>query len=220
VEGFNQTVNLACSGMPIGTTCSFANSPLTPQGSAVSTALTLSLSGTPPLSSQSLVPLAALPLSGFGFLGLIFRLRGQSKSRRTIRKVFTIGVVCLSIAALWGCSSIRNGFGPGTTSVITVTATSGKLSHSGTFNLTVVTGGMTVSASLAFPFQFIHDWPVSTIDAGAAIHSNMPERLGTSGTLCALKQDECFRPSMENALRAVTSELFAACYRLYILPAL
>lgn len=146
-NGFNQQVSFTCSGLPLAATCSFSPSTITPSGSAVTTKLTIA-------TNVAMNPLhAPLPFGGhgamagetllasvlFGFGGL-FRLRCRWKS------FFCAFAVLAGLGlAISGCNvkldGGRSGNGgittPAGTSTITVTATAGSLSQSGTFQLTV-----------------------------------------------------------------------------------
>jgi hypothetical protein len=133
VGGFNGNVSFACSGLPSGAKCSFTQVTVpTPAGVSYST-LTVTTSGSTASlhrNSSPLLPSSALAvaLCCFGW-----------KKRRRLQMLL---LVAMSIAGL----SLLNGCGGGgatiyappvTVSTITVTATSGPLSHATTFTLTV-----------------------------------------------------------------------------------
>jgi hypothetical protein len=136
LNGFNQQVSFTCSGLPMGTTCSFSPSTVTPSGSAATTTLTIATNvATNPLHAPSPFvhhgsmeggTLLAFALFGFG---------GLFRSRRRWKRFFCAFVVFAGLGlGLSGCNRIVSG--PGT-STITVTATAGSLSQSGTFSLTI-----------------------------------------------------------------------------------
>jgi hypothetical protein len=137
VNGFNQTVSLACSNLPARAICNFWPATVTPKGSPVTSLLTLSVSANSAQTTGPPTPLAALQLSSLGILGLILRLRRARKPSRAARMVLTAAIPCLLLAALAGCSTITTSLSPGTTTTITVTATSGNLSHAARVNLTI-----------------------------------------------------------------------------------
>jgi Right handed beta helix region len=142
VNGFNSSVSFGCSGLPVGTTCSFSSVTVTPSGAAVSTTLTLtastSASNHPP-SPFRYIPVAALAFS----LGFV-----RFKNRRWYSHWILCVAATLSLTCVSACSSgssnngASNSGGGGSTSTpesgtVTVTATSGSLSHSTSINIVV-----------------------------------------------------------------------------------
>jgi Bacterial Ig-like domain (group 3) len=130
VNSFTGTVSFACSGQPSYIACSFSPATLTPAGSAVNTTVTFAASanaGVQPGSGAKPAPLVCLAL-GFGFL-LLARAR---KYRRLFRAtgVFLLGIAPVNIAA---CGSAKK---TPQTNTVTITATSGTLSHTTTYSLT------------------------------------------------------------------------------------
>ncbi len=146
MNGFNQQVSFACSGLPTGGSCSFSPQNVTPNGSAVSTTLTI---GT---TTQS----AALAPAGHGhsrrgsqgvamlaFLagGVLWLLRRRKASRWLHSLPVIAGL--LGMAAL--ISACNGGGGSGSSStqpqsatyMITVTATAGTEIQTATYSLTV-----------------------------------------------------------------------------------
>jgi len=137
---FNSAVTFTVSGLPAGATASFAPASVTPGASTASSVMTVTI---PALSSDNRnIPANRLPsapriafatlLLTFG-LARIRRLRRQLSSVRMLFFIVFIGGLC---AAITGCSG--TGFAvPQTTSTITVTGTSGSLTHSATVTLTL-----------------------------------------------------------------------------------
>ena len=151
-NGFNSAVSLSCSGLPTGAKCMFSTQSYTPGGGttpmlAITTTARSAMMGAV-LSGQlashwSTSQLRMLLAAGFvGFL-----LVGLHFGRLRLRFFFTalvraggLAVILLAAFAAAGCGSGKTGASTGTpagTSMITVTATSGTLSHSATIALTV-----------------------------------------------------------------------------------
>ena len=134
-------ITFACSGLPAKSSCSFSPTSVTP--GATSADVTLTLSTTAPSTAalvqpQSLIYATWLSFGGLGLVGMV----GVGTRKRT-RKAFLALALFLLIPMLLmivGCSSSGKRTIPGTptgTKVITVTSTSGVVSHSTTFSLTV-----------------------------------------------------------------------------------
>ena len=153
-NGFNSAVSLSCSGLPTGAKCVFSTQSYTPGGSTTPmlTITTTARSGMagevpsgPASSSRPTSQLRILLAVGFvGFLlaGLYFgRLRSRFGFPALVR-AGGLAVILMCLFAAVGCgggkSSTTGAAGtPAGTSMITVTATSGTLSHSTTITLTV-----------------------------------------------------------------------------------
>ena len=156
-NGFNAPVSFSVSGLPTGFTFQFSPSSVTPApGQAASTTLTISASASTAPSptgylafflggshiNQMMRMSALFPL---GFAGLL----PMWTKRRTKRKCLIICGGTLSLLAimlmLGGCSASTTSSTPSTpsapvatgTSTVTVTATSGAVTHMTTFSLTV-----------------------------------------------------------------------------------
>ena len=136
-NGFNAPVILACSGLPVGATCSFDQATVTPSGGAVSTQLTISTS----MQSSALQPgsEAYFPLST---LAMTVGLFGWRK-RRGWHRWLLLATACAGLGLLFGCSGnsgaggTSNATAAATTSMVTVTAISGNLQGKATITLTV-----------------------------------------------------------------------------------
>jgi hypothetical protein len=140
LNGFNQTVSFACSGLPTGATCSFSPPTVTSQGSAVKTQLTVSVPTTVSQRRRGILPWSAASVM-LAFCTLGFSKRGR---RKWLPMLLLISVIALG-GLLVACGG---GFAPPTPatsssaatippSTVTVTATSGQLQHSTSFTLTV-----------------------------------------------------------------------------------
>jgi hypothetical protein len=158
-DGFNQSVNLACTGAPSEATCTASPNPVTAGGSATSVTVTVTTTA-PSASAPRSRPLPpASPLSpglrGLWMLALVLAAmawavgrRSQAGMRQWKSTLVLLAAGLLLILALAGCGGGAGGgttmSNPGTlpgTYPLTVTGTAGSgsstLSHSVTFMLTV-----------------------------------------------------------------------------------
>jgi LysM repeat protein len=136
-NGFDSPVVLACSGLPVGATCSFDQATVTPSSGAVSTQLTIytsTHSSALQPGSQTHLPLTALAMT-VGLFGW--------RKRRGWRHWLLFVVAYAGLGLLFGCSG-NSGAGGTTntaassgTSMVTVTAISGTLQGKATITLTV-----------------------------------------------------------------------------------
>jgi hypothetical protein len=153
LNGFNSAVNLACSGQPLGSTCTLSPMSVSPaSGGKVTSMVTIATSSNPyqlMASGKTSNPASAvfamlLPIPAIGFLGLVIGGSGD-KRRFQHRKwlqhltgslLLLIATVCLLGAT--GCYSKKAGTGTqrGTTTVI-ITGTSGSITHSTSVAVTV-----------------------------------------------------------------------------------
>jgi len=137
VNGFNQTVALTCAGAPSGATCTISPSSVTPASASPAT-VTVTLQTT--ALHGALAPrtggvtFAALPIGIFFtvFLGKI----GFRRRRRSLALLSTLMAAAAISIGISGCSSNSPTVTP-VTSAITLTGTSGSLSHSATWTVTV-----------------------------------------------------------------------------------
>jgi hypothetical protein len=135
---WNLLVTFDCSGLPARATCAFNPKSVTPGNLDATTTLTLVTSG----------PNAALTRHGstgalatcltFGAFGLLVVVNGDGRRRRKLRVCLALSVLGIFSLALLDCggTTIPSRTPPGTSS-ITVTATSGGVSHSAIFQLVV-----------------------------------------------------------------------------------
>ena len=167
MNGFNGIVNLACSGLPSGASCSFSPASVSVSGTtatmvnvSIATGAVTTPGPTPtPAPTPAPAPAPApnpytaavhhygqpalaslLPLGLLGFAGIRRRLS-------SVRGALLLVLCMLAVGAMTGCSSghmataspsmpTTPASGTPTTSQITVTATSGSLSHSVSVSLT------------------------------------------------------------------------------------
>ncbi len=140
INGFSGPVTFTCSGLPANSTCTFSAPTLTvtPNTSATET-LTISTGGDK--ASNEFAPFhhsgkgsyAALAFMPFACV-LLFAGRKRFKISP---KLMILLIGALSATTLIGCGSSSNTTTPAGTEAITVTATSGAMSHTATVNLTV-----------------------------------------------------------------------------------
>ncbi len=132
-NGFNANVTFACSGLPSGTACSFAPASVTPSGGPASTVLTISkTSNTASQQSQSPFIPGSMFAVAFCFIGW--------KKRRRLQMLALLIVGAAGILAMNGCGGATfksTTSSSGTTSMVTITATSGAIEHSTTVSVTV-----------------------------------------------------------------------------------
>ena len=138
-NGFPNAVTFAATNLPPDTTAMFSSPTLTPNGSPATTVLTLTTtkrgSGAPRPGTPT-----NLPLSGGWIAAALLALLGMVTLRRGIRMqrfaYLPLAVLLLSAAIITGCTSGPTGTPAGSYNV-TVTATSGTLSHNTTVAITV-----------------------------------------------------------------------------------
>jgi uncharacterized protein (TIGR03118 family) len=136
VGGFNGQISLTCSA-PTGLTCSLTPSSISPGSSASSSTLTVSAASTPPTGGYPGV--AALLLPGLGLFGTLF----TTCKRRPLARKHLMGISILFLVLLSTLFSLEcGGSGSKQTPVVsrtalTVTGTSGSLSHTTPVTITV-----------------------------------------------------------------------------------
>ncbi len=137
VNGFSNTINFACSGLPSDVACSFYPVSLTPGGGqTATTTLTFTESmatKTGLLDRGNTDGTRRLLYAGFGLGGvlLLFGLR----RRRGLFRMVAVLIAALSLAWIVSCGS-SSGKHQLQNSTVTITATSGTLTHSVTYTLT------------------------------------------------------------------------------------
>ncbi len=147
VNGFNQAVAFACTGLPSLASCSFSPSSVTPSGAAASTTVTLSTAAANSAAAQNQWPgnPSRLPAiaEAAGLFGCIFLLGAfRSRASRLLSMLILMGSLGLLLACGGGGSGSSGNPGtPAGTYSIVVTATSGTgssaLSQSSPIALTV-----------------------------------------------------------------------------------
>jgi len=135
VGGFNSQIALACSA-PTGLTCSLSPSTISPGSSASSSTLTVSAASTPPVGGY---PGVAFLLPGLGLFGTILTARRKKPIARKVPVgVSLLGLLLLSTLFTLGCGSNSSKQTPvASQTTITVTGTSGSLSHTAPVSITI-----------------------------------------------------------------------------------
>jgi uncharacterized protein (TIGR03118 family) len=128
VDGFNSQISLACLA-PAGLTCSLSPSTISPGSSASSSTLTVSAAATPPPGGY---PYSAALLPGLGLFGTLLTAgRKKSFTRNRLMGMSILSLLLLSTLFALGCGSNSSKSTPAASqTTVTVTGTSGALSHS------------------------------------------------------------------------------------------
>jgi hypothetical protein len=145
-DGFNSAVTFSCSGLPSESKCNFSPASVTANGSTTLT-ITTTAAKTAMLEPQNHHQFGWLMLTAGSIFVGIFSLGGSKKRCRwTGLLSFMIFGLLLMLPACGGGSTSSGGGGsggqsdPGTptgSSIVTITATGGSVTHSTTFNLVV-----------------------------------------------------------------------------------
>jgi N-acetylneuraminic acid mutarotase len=128
--GFNSNVAFACSGLPQGVTCSFTPQTVSPPVGLTYTTLTVSASESTASQRDNRSPL--IPGS---VLAVALCCLGCWKQRRRMQ-ILLLVLSMVTISAFIGCA-VPTLEADSFTSKVTLKATSGSLSHSASFKLTV-----------------------------------------------------------------------------------
>ncbi|MEO8990977.1 MAG: FG-GAP-like repeat-containing protein [Acidobacteriaceae bacterium] len=134
INGFNAATALTCSGAPSGSTCTIAPTSVTPNGTAAATAVvtlqTPVQTGLLRNTQRDFTLFAMLPFGFFGTTLLAF------KCRRRRPLLLSALMVVTALVAMSGCGGSSPAFVP-FTETITLNGTSGALSHSATWTVSV-----------------------------------------------------------------------------------
>ena len=152
-NGFSQTLTLACSGLPTGTTCSFTPQSVNPSAGAIATRLTVDVPSATTMQSLSTLPFSTCPLLAFCMFTIgLGGIAGAARSKRSLTRIARFASICTvsaMVLALFlisaGCgSNVAQGTGQSsvsqsTTSVVMVTASAANApTHSQQFSLKVI----------------------------------------------------------------------------------
>ncbi len=152
LDGFTSAVKLACAGQQTNATCALSPTSVTPPaGGTITSTVTITTSGNPYTTasllrqdSGSRIPAMLLSVPALGFLGLFAvgstntrRLGAQKRLRRFAGCILLL-LVSLVFLTASGCYKKKTASGTQrSTNTVTITGTSGSLSHTITFTLTV-----------------------------------------------------------------------------------
>lgn len=140
VNGFNQQVSFACSGLSNGVTCSFSPQTVTPNGStAASTTLTIGTTSQSALLARPANETLRRGAATLAFLGAGVLWFWRRRKNLTWPMVIVAGLLAFS-AVVTGCgksSTTTNTQQQSASYSVTVTATSGTLSQTTSYSLTV-----------------------------------------------------------------------------------
>lgn len=140
LHGFSAPVTFACSGLPAGATCTFAPATINPSSAPLFTTLTIATTSTSAMLDPR--PGSSWPASVLAF-GFCFCLIRRRSTRLALRTLLPLAVVALLLTVGCGGASqtMTKPTAPATpqptTSVVTVTATSGALQHTAQITLTI-----------------------------------------------------------------------------------
>jgi uncharacterized protein (TIGR03118 family) len=136
VGGFNGQISLTCTA-PAGLTCALNPSTISPGSSASTSNLSITVAATPPSSGYSMLGMLAL-LPGLGLFGTVLTPRRKKfLTRKSSLWTGLLGLLLLVSVFALGCGSSRKTPAAGTQVNVTVTGTSGSLTHTSTVNVTI-----------------------------------------------------------------------------------
>ncbi len=145
VNGFNSPVSFACSGLPAEATCSFSPSSVTPNGSPISSTLTVTTTA-PSAALYAPVARSWRPIYAFVFPAFGMLLAVTPHRKRALRGVRLLGLLLLLMVAagLTSCGSgSTSGGNSGTpigTDTVSVSASAsgtGAANHTATLTITI-----------------------------------------------------------------------------------
>ena len=133
VGGFNSQISLTCSA-PNGLTCTLSPSTISPGSSASTSTLTVSAASAPPTGGYGL----AILMPGLGLFGtLITTRRRKPLTRQHFVGISVLGLLLLTSLFTLGCGSSSAKAPVSSQTTLTVTGTSGAVSHSVPVSVTV-----------------------------------------------------------------------------------
>ena len=154
-NGFTGTINLACTGLPLFSACTFTPPSLTPSGAAVTSTLVITTSGPnaalqfPGTTSSGPVYAMMWSLSGSGIFGLVL-LGGLGKGSRGKKRWITLLTLALALILLVALAGCGGGGGaapvpppapvstpPGVTTISATATGGGSTTHTFNISLTV-----------------------------------------------------------------------------------
>jgi Bacterial Ig-like domain (group 3) len=145
VGGFNQSVSFSCAGLPALSQCAFVPSTVTPNGSPVTSVLTITTTAPtaalapPPFPRNNLPLYAGLSGAIFGMVWITCSSRKRGKINSTLRLLGALWLLTM-LTSCGGAGGQRGGGQPGTpagTTQISVMATTGTTTHTSSVTLVV-----------------------------------------------------------------------------------
>jgi uncharacterized protein (TIGR03118 family) len=136
VGGFNGQISLSCSA-PAGLNCAFNPSTISPGSSTGSSSLVISAASTPPVTGY--IANMATILPGFGLFGIVIapRTRKLLSRKRILFAGLSLVLLSLLFAVACGGGTSNKPTTPTSQVNLTVTGTSGTLTHSSVVAVTV-----------------------------------------------------------------------------------
>jgi uncharacterized protein (TIGR03118 family) len=141
VGGFNGQITLSCAALA-GLTCAFSPTTISPGSSAASSTLTVSAASTPPAtgygtSGMGMSGMGAL-LPSLGLFGTVLATRKRKLlTRKSMLWTCVLGLLLVISMFALGCGSNSKGQTPASQVTLTVTGTSGSISHSTPVSVTI-----------------------------------------------------------------------------------
>jgi uncharacterized protein (TIGR03118 family) len=139
VGGFNGQITLSCAA-PAGVTCSLNPSVISPGSSAAASTLTIAAAAAPPSGGGYIVPAMMAFMPGLGLFGTLITTRKRKLfSRKSILWTSILGSLLFVSMLTMGCGGGSKAQTATTASqvTLTVTGTSGSLSHTTPVTLTI-----------------------------------------------------------------------------------
>ena len=144
VNGFNSQVSFACSGLPSEAACNFSQASVTPNGSPISSTLTVTTTA----KSAAMLPMPSSQPASYAFvfpvlamlLGIATRRRREQRTLRFLSLLLLMVAASALVSCNGGSKVVGNPGTPiGTTSVSVSASTSGagSISHSATLTITI-----------------------------------------------------------------------------------
>ena len=130
VGGFNGQITLSCSAAS-GLTCAFAPNTISPGSSAARSTLTLTAAATRPGGGYGGIGMALL--SGLGLFGTVFTARGRKLTvgkGKSLLLMAGLALLLTGMSVMVACGSNSSRQTPNNQATLTVTGTSGSISHS------------------------------------------------------------------------------------------
>jgi hypothetical protein len=141
-NGFNSPVSFTCGGLPSEVTCSFNPTPVTPNGAAVASALTVNTTA-PSASLRTPMPPSQGPTYAvlFPVLAVIFNMAARRRRAASGLRLLGLLILLTAVSGLTSCSGGSKG-NPGTplgTSMVSVSAAAGAggPNHRATLTITI-----------------------------------------------------------------------------------